>query len=97
MRYIKKFENMSNDPQIGDYIIVKSDMFMKGEYSIFLDNNIGIISDVQKNIVVVDFYNYPGYKNDEKSSRVFNIKEILYYSPNKQDLEAILVSKKYNL
>lgn len=111
MKYIKKFENEIKEPQLGDYVICSTsygptaiDDFMKNNIGQiqderYLGNNQEIIDKV-KYTYVVTFENVPWHLTPyfhNKSKRIMSLDEIIYFSPDKQKLEAILTAKKYNI
>jgi len=105
MKHIKTFEDIKPTPKIGDYILCK-----RVNHSwdrIFLSENIGQIvgpSSILLDFLVkydIDLTKYSrdsfqlkkdpdGYRNIEKSI-------IEYFSPNRNDLEAILDQRKFNI
>jgi hypothetical protein len=103
MKYIKIFENI-NKPQINDYIICNEKNFIKINKLIkFISSNIGQIIDIGKTIsgvyYTVKYNNYNNIKDLIESSGLRNIylSEILYFSPNIEDVESYIKIKKYNL
>ena len=104
MKYIKKYESINNEPQIGDYVLCRE----------INANNIQVIQWTAVNIgKYIDFndldYNYPyliRYKNvpndirsyffhnDVPSCRTMKRDEIILWSSNKEDLENII---KFNI
>jgi hypothetical protein len=113
MKYIKKFnENIHNrDPQIGDYVIVYADYF--DSYILnFLKNNIGRIESIEHTLYDNDDLDDLSVLDDDYPYRVrfdeiipisnrsyidINREEIDKFSETKEDLEAMLNAKKYNL
>jgi len=101
MKHIKTYEASKKTPQIGDYILCKPDESNSIVLGDFISNNIGkIISEDIKNIYDCEYENIPNYIKTVyfyKDMRLIKNKNILYFSPNKEDLELILKSKQYNL
>lgn len=121
MKYIKTYEQLDEEPQIGDYVIMTSYEWLNE----FLHNNIGQIVFIgtqnqndninviyPSNIITDDSYfrKITKYEHDiydkfssiarnnkKVSLRIFERNEILYFSKNKEDLEAKIAAKKYNL
>ena len=108
MKYIKKYEQLIEDPQPGDYIIFHT--FVPGGIS----PKTGKLIEDESNYVIGRIYNvrpkYKGYlafdveyKLETKKKytrRVLDFKDIIYYSKNKiseGDLEIIIAAKKYNI
>jgi hypothetical protein len=106
MKYIKKFEYRTKQPKVGDYVLV-TDIYVTIRN--FIENNIGQIIEIDKTIELsycVIFENIPkeydlyfgvGCKDDVDNCRWFARREILNFSSNKEDIEYLLVAKKYNL
>ena len=100
----KLFELLGEDvfPEIGNYVIMDGAMI-----SLFINNNIGQIVDIIKEIkndlpytsLVVKYDNIP-VKIDYcfiDNCRIFHINQITYMSKDKEELETILQAAKYNL
>lgn len=106
MKYIKTYEEINIDkPQIGDYVIL--DKTFDAE---FCSNNIGQIIKADPEVSVyfselygdhdyiVKYENMPKEPEEFIGDKTFTSFEwILYWSKNKEELEAILASSKYNL
>lgn len=107
MKYIKKFENLQTEPQIGDYVICKEIFFSekKEELNNFLKNNIGKYINYETSKpdfpYEVEYENIPEIikKNNfgDDNCRYFTRDEILYFSSNEDDFESYIISNKYNL
>lgn len=103
MKYIKKYEiRKYNRPRVLDYVICKegTHLITPDYIKNFINNNIGQIVGFDKtadNQYIVKYENPP--KGDEfiDDCRWFNRDEIIYYSPNKEELKLKLATKKYNL
>lgn len=102
-----KFSN--NEPDIGDYVICQTTSILIKK---FLSNNIGQlyfkeIGDFEQVDYYVKFENVPIELYDQfnmyprfmpmKNSRIFSLNDIKYYSPDKEDCEIYLKSKKFNV
>jgi hypothetical protein len=111
MKYLKTYEKHqvkteydSIKPQIGDYVICQ-EIFSRGldEKHIinFLKSNIGQYVKKQNtnNSYIVKYNKIPPELKIRfiKGLRAFNESEIIHFSPNKEDLELILKTNKYNL
>jgi len=114
MKHLKTLETISNDPQIGDYVIIKS-YSPVDEVNDFINNNIGQIIDISQSKYSFSKYrlsiiydNIPSEikqyfeNNNIKGTfydgfRDYKFSDIIEYSKNKEDLEIILSSNKYNL
>jgi len=111
MKYIKKFENIKDEPKVGDYVLMKSSMQNK-EMTDFIDNTIGKIIKIEIkyhfNTVSVEYEDIPmeiaslfGYENYNLNHNI-GFREFLYssiidYSENKEDLEYKIKAKNFNL
>lgn len=104
MKYIKKFENLNIEPEVGDYIIANS-KYASSKLQKFFLTNIGEIINISMGEGNKLLYN-TDYDPDmvesadvilDYNSWFFTTDEILHISKNKEDLEEILASKKYNL
>ena len=113
MKHLKYYnhliEDVSTQPQINDYVIVKS-TYYKPEVRKFLNTNIGQVfsispKDDDKYQIAFnppielrsDFWTKNRNSDNIKYTKWFNLKEIIFFSPNKEDLEQYLLNKKYNL
>jgi hypothetical protein len=100
MKYIKTFED--SDYLIGYYVIMRNKFEnIKINYTDF-ENHIGQIvktlKDKENDIVSVQFDNdLNGALKYHDNQWWFYENDILYKSKNKEELEIILQSKKYNL
>lgn len=110
MKYLKYFENDIRNPQIGDYVLC-DDVDAQGGIREFISNNIGKyirptndddLCDLRyKYMIQYDSppNNLGGFTSSKSQNdcRGMSRGEIIYFSPNKQELETILAAKKYNL
>lgn len=98
MKYIKKFENLNDEPQIGDYVLVNP----KNKNLEWLKNIVGkikLISEIYQRGIMKKQYEieFDTKERNIFNGRpiwVFNLDEIIHYSKNKEELENI---NKYNL
>lgn len=107
MRYLKTFENLNIEPEVGDYVICETNEgFAKNVINSIISRNIGqiikITDDYYKYLVYYDCDippNLKGFFNDNEDGhcRLLGINEIKHISKNKKDLEIILNANKYNL
>jgi hypothetical protein len=109
MKYLKKYESDNDEPKVGDYFIVTifpKDYYSE-EYINFLKEHIGRIIRIDKSYNVNNIAWILGkflftsddsvqVKNSFNYVQSFDFKHITF-SSNKEDLEAILQAKKYNL
>lgn len=112
MKHLKSYENL-NETQIGDYVIasyVYEKYSVDPELSYFLSKNIGqfVAYDPAFSNYVIKYENVPknlkdsfgyhlGERNIIRNATGFNIKGILFFSKNKEDLVPFLTANKYNL
>lgn len=89
---ITKFKLFVNEgePELGDFVIINSD------HEIFYKDKIGTIEDIDNDDINDPIY-YIYYPNSTNIWRPCTILNIEYWSKNKEVLEVILQSKKYNL
>ena len=85
------FESLNiNNPEIGDYVIIDS------EHEIFDKNKVGSIEAIDNDDINNPIY-YIYYPNSKNVYRPCNIPSIEYWSKDKEELEQILMNKKFNL
>ena len=103
MKYIKTFESINKDkPEVGDYVICDStiDDYVICDSTNFVSlrelvqNSIGKITIIKSVFFWDEFYIEYG---DLIGDIMFVEEEILFWSKNKEELELILTTKKYNL
>ena len=102
MKYMKYFEMNYNEPEIGDYVICDTDY---DNERIFTNANIGIIVDYDEynNIFpyAVTYDNIPvnliNHTIDNTNIIYFNSINIKYWSKDRNELELILKSNKFNI
>ena len=111
MKYIKTYENLTNDPQIGDYIKVdssKMNVISPGVDGLidFFDNEVGRITEI--NSAELRNGGYPYIVTFHKMmpnsmigpsdyNMAFNITELLAWAPDMETLKIKIDAKKYNL
>lgn len=101
------FEEINSDLKVGDYVIMRSDCH---HYDIinFVNNNIGKVINIVDDGVTVLYFNVPDYLEDNFfgvydgvkgrfKGRLFNIKQVVYYSSSLKELKLKISSSKYNL
>jgi hypothetical protein len=100
MKYIKTFESKNKTPEVGDYVICEDD-FGNEIITNFISSTAGKIKkklkgNLDSHTYLVYYENAPniGFRN---SCREMTLKDIIHFSKNKEDLEAILAAKKYNM
>jgi hypothetical protein len=99
MKYIKNFESINeNEPKEGDFVITNT--------GLELDQYVGKINkklyDSGKCRYYVYYLNLPKsisymVKFGDKYFTIFHREDIEYWSENEEELEDVLVAKKYNL
>jgi len=104
----KLFEEISILPKVNDYVIINKNeyQFKPKMWLNFISSNIGQIIDIQyehggtSNIYTIKFENVPediqeNYLYQNKGE--FKIEKLKYWTPNKNELEILLNSNKYNI
>jgi hypothetical protein len=96
MKYIKTFETLQKEPQIGDYVAIRLPHMVASQY--VRDNNPGIfiakIVDMKNNIYKVQYDNT--FKHMWKNWWVQKF-EFIDHAKNRRDLDYIFNIDKYNL
>lgn len=98
----KIFENVKDStdldyPMVGDYVYCYDTTEGIPEFDEFLNNNIGKIIKIE-HFYYVEFENFEELLNMEFNHPVnFQLKEIIFWSKNKEHVEAYIAAKKYNL
>jgi len=103
----KIYESINDgEPEIGDYVICDPDF--RNLFN-FINNNIGQIinypSTTDKYVIkyenvpesIYSFFDVNISLSGHTYKRYFQRDEIIYWSKNKEDLEHLIQSKKYNL
>jgi len=105
MKYIKKFESV-DAPQIGDYVVCQDGLSPSSDndnlLNDFMSNNIGVIVmyDPKSSYgYEIEYNNIPDNAMEYFSNNYILVSksEIKFWSKNKEDVEAYLSGKKYNL
>ena len=97
LKHLRTFE--IDKPQVGDYVLMNSVSNLQ-YVSEYILTHIGRITEIYYNgKYVIVRYDAPPYleANFKKGLRQFDIDFILHFSKNKEDLETIINSNKYNL
>jgi len=106
MKYIKKFENLTEGPEYGDYAIFYYDDLaeyayhakLNSERKKFINSNVGMVINVsnKENLWIEIQYDeeIPTYNNNKILLTKDNM---IAYSKDKDELEARLSANKYNL
>jgi len=99
MKYIKKFEASVDEIKIGEYVLLNTNSHFHTEYHDFINNNVGEVLGKDVYNIYVKYRNIP--KNIEGNfdkNRIYaNVKYIDKHSFDRNELEALVASKKYNL
>ena len=105
----KKDSSKKEEPQIGDYVICEEPLTIHifEELNRFISSNIGQIVQIDDELpdrYFIQYLNIPEnlklffkYLKKITNCRAMRRKNIIYWSRNKEDLEVILSSNKYNL
>ena len=105
MKYIKKFEMNEDKPSNGDYVICGGKYFSDSSFNKeclnLVINKIGIINNMTysySNLSCMIKYNLKKSDNINWSGNYFcELDDILYWSKDKEELELILKSNKFNI
>jgi hypothetical protein len=102
MKYIKQYEHQ-NKPQVGDYVIMRSDSF-SDEVVNFINNNIGKISELNNGAVIVRYKKVPKelkiafeLSHFFNPQREFHQSQIVEFAPTLKELKHKLLQNKYNI
>ena len=87
------------EPEIGDYAIFSPDIPpYNAEFGEYINNYIGKIIKMDDWLLDVEYENMPEKFNVHKNNiRQIPTDYIKYWSSNKEDIEEILATNKYNL
>jgi len=110
MKYIKTYENLTDEPKAGDYVMCEesSETDSVIEINDFIKNNIGVIRSISQFIYdvpyIIEYDNIPdslrgiylGFP-EYNNNRRMSRDEIIHFSSNKEDLEPYIQANKYNL
>jgi hypothetical protein len=110
MKYIKEFNDKKILPKVGDYVILNVEKFIDiidipsiPNFIDFIGNNVGRIIDTRRMISTeyklydVKFDSNHTYLNMNNVITGLSLNEFEYWSPNLDEVELYLNSKKYNL
>lgn len=107
MKHLKKFEIISNNISIGDYVLVKyrtiKDNALLKQLSNFINNTIGIVVKINDSDIYVKFENIPNnlilffsHTNFESTKCILKY-NIIDFSKTKEDLELKIQTQKFNI
>jgi hypothetical protein len=110
MKYIKTYEDLKFEIQVGDYVQIKTHSSILNVKE-FINNNIGIVSNINhtNDDIVVGYYDIPKviekffnktyYKNNSifPFTRSFDLNRVVEFGKTKEELEMKILAKKYNL
>ena len=111
MKYIKTFEDLKNEPQVGDYVLIKT-VAADGNIKNFINNTIGIIDYIQPDFTNLFDKKCDGnigvrYKNIPKSLqlwfgkgsnvRQFLKKQIVAIGKTEEEVKQKVQSNKFNI
>ena len=91
------YEMNENIPKVGDYVICNSEY--KDEFEFIKDKVGQIIKIITYNKFLITYNNIPNIMADGKinHNKYIIIKHILHYSKDKEELESILNTNKFNI
>jgi len=111
IKTFEKFEKLEDFPRVGNYVFLETD-FYNPKLQDFFTNHVGKIirisnriNPIQETIEVKyensdvpdDLETYFRYNEIDGYVKGFNLDQIEFFSKNKEDVEAYIQSKKYNL
>jgi hypothetical protein len=94
MKYLKTFEGIFNIEyiKVGDYVVIKEDAHRDTMYDFFINNPSEVIyverDKVENSTIKLECNN---------TKIVWRLKDVDYYSKNRDDVVAFIAAKKYNL
>ena len=104
MKYIKTFENI-NEIEIGDYVKINIFLYIPPslkKYYHFINNNISIVNSIDDDLIECKYSNIPidikfCFIHSNNDAVRIHRDFIVDFAKTKQELEAKLLAKKYNL
>jgi len=104
----KKFESINIQPKVGDYVIADRASYIDNIRNDVFHISVGKLINIYESIYEVEYilpryiFMMYGFENKTRngihySTFNFRLNDIKYNSKDKEELEAILASKKYNL
>lgn len=110
MKYLKTYENLTIEPKVGDYALMRVNLLLykdKDEVNDFVNNTIGQIIEIHKDEEIrIRYDNVPDnikdwFLNDRKGekrySRILSKKNIVAIGETPEDVKFNKVINKYNL
>jgi len=110
MKYIKLFENLTIEPEIDDYVLMRINLetyYMKDEVNNFINNNIGQIVRIDEDEIRITYHNIPDnikdwfreHKYTDKIiyTRILNKNKIVAIGKTPEEVKINKVVNKYNL
>ena len=95
MKYLELYEKNLNKPHKGDWVLLNFKSTPLLPPFEFMENHVGQIIRMDSYLFLIDFLqNIPGR---EKSCWWVMLENIEFFSSNKEDCEAFIATKKYNL
>jgi len=90
----KLYEMNEDKPEVGDYVICDGKYTLNPEYREFIDTHIGKLIRINISIkcYVIEYF-YP----NRGSEYTINLEDIKYWSKNRNELEIILQTNKFNI
>ena len=105
MKFIKKFEDLGG-PQVGDYVVCEDTVY-GFELQNFTNSHVGRFIKEEDGFYIIKYENVPrnlkfdmtyaNRNNSYSDVAIMNEGEIKYWSKDKEDCEAYLAAKKYNI
>jgi len=105
MKYLKTYEDTQEKPQVGDYVLCKN--YIVGDIEDRIASEIGIIknyeSEYDSYTIKYDPKKPPSKDSIRRGTNLYYYRRdvktysIIMWAKNKEDIEAYIQSKKYNL
>lgn len=111
MKYLKTYENLTIEPKVGDYVLMRVNLELykdKDEVNDFVNNTIGQIIEIHKDEEIrIRYDNVPDnikdwflnerHKGEKTYSRILSKKNIVAIGETPEDVKFNKVINKYNL
>lgn len=112
MKYLKQYEDIDNEPKIGDYVICyelgdvhfsSQSNSIKNDINSFISVNIGQIREYDnRKWYEIEYENIPKevdqwFHASVRNCRSMLRKEIIHFAETKEELEPYISANKYNL
>jgi len=99
MKYIKTFENINQEPEVGDYVTFKGEAGEEKLGDNFIKDKIGKIKAVNSSNIKPNRWNtwYSVKFKGDKNLYFYRLSDIDCFFKTQEDAESYLAEKKYNI